>query len=151
MTATKPPIIIYTDGSCKGNPGPGGWAAMLSYNGHQRQLSGGEANTTNNRMEMTAIIKALEAIKTPQRTVQIFTDSQYVTRGIREWLPKWRENNFRKKDGSPVLNVDLWQQLEQVAAPYQIDWQWVRGHDGNPGNEQVDALAQQQAAYYQQQ
>ena len=139
------PVIIYTDGACKGNPGRGGWGAVLSYNGTERELSGGEINTTNNRMEMTAVIRALQQLKKPNCSIDIYTDSQYVIRGINEWLPAWRKKNFRKKDGKPVLNVDLWQQLEEAAAQHKIQWHWVRGHNGNPGNERADTLAQQAA------
>lgn len=145
------PVIIYTDGACKGNPGPGGWAAILSCNGRQRELSGGEKNTTNNRMEMTAVIRALQELKKAGCAVQLYTDSEYVRRGFTEWLPNWQKTNFRKKDGKPVLNVDLWRQLQRAVSAHRVQWHWVRGHDGNPGNEQADTLAQQQALRYQQQ
>ena len=145
------PVIIYTDGACKGNPGPGGWAAVLSHNGKERTLCGGELSTTNNRMEMTAVLRAIQCIKKANCRLKIFTDSQYVQRGMQEWLPTWRKNKFHKRDGKPVLNADLWRQLDAVAAVHAIEWCWVRGHDGNPGNEQADALAQQQAEHYRQQ
>lgn len=138
-------MIIYTDGACKGNPGPGGWAAILSYNGHEKQLSGGEDNTTNNRMEMTAVLRALQTLKKERCRLRIFTDSQYVMRGMTEWLPGWRAKNYRRGTKNPVLNADLWEELAAAAAPHIIDWQWVRGHSGEPGNEQADALAQQEA------
>ena len=145
MPATPAPIVIYTDGACKGNPGPGGWAAILSHNGRQRQLSGGEAHTTNNRMEMTAVLQALGALKKENCRVQLFTDSEYVMRGMQEWLPGWRRKNFRRSNGKPVLNEDLWRALDDACTRHRIEWNWVRGHSGNEGNEQADTLAQQEA------
>jgi ribonuclease HI len=133
-------VEIYTDGACRGNPGPGGWAATLEYGEHLRELSGAEALTTNNRMELTAVIRALEALK---RSVaaRVHTDSEYVRRGITEWLPNWKARGWRTADRKPVKNQDLWEQLDAAAARHDIEWKWVKGHSGVPGNERVDALA----------
>ena len=133
-------IEIYTDGACRGNPGPGGWAALLQMGEHEKELSGAEALTTNNRMELTAVIRALEALKRPVR-VRLYTDSQYVRRGITEWLRAWKARDWRTADRKPVKNQDLRQRLEDVSAPHQIEWHWVPGHAGVPGNERVDRLA----------
>lgn len=133
-------IEIYTDGACRGNPGPGGWAALLQMGEHEKELSGAEALTTNNRMELTAVIRALEALKRPV-PVRVYTDSQYVRRGITEWLPAWKARGWRTADRKPVKNQDLWQLLEEASAPHQIEWHWVPGHAGVPGNERVDRLA----------
>lgn len=133
-------IVIYTDGACRGNPGPGGWGALLIAGDARRELSGSEALTTNNRMELTAAIEALRALKRPV-SVTLYTDSKYVCTGIEEWLPNWKERGWRTADKKPVKNVDLWQALDQARAPHRVRWQWVRGHDGNEGNEHVDALA----------
>jgi ribonuclease HI len=133
-------IEIYTDGACRGNPGPGGWAATLSLGEHFRELSGAEAATTNNRMELTAVIEALSALKRESR-VRVFTDSEYVRRGITEWLKAWKARDWRTADKKPVKNRDLWEQLDAVAARHDIEWRWVKGHSGVPGNERVDALA----------
>jgi ribonuclease HI len=133
-------IEIYTDGACRGNPGPGGWAATLSLGQHFRELSGAEAATTNNRMELTAVIEALSALKRESR-VRVFTDSEYVRRGITEWLKAWKARDWRTADKKPVKNRDLWEQLDAVAARHDIEWRWVKGHSGVPGNERVDALA----------
>ena len=133
-------IEIYTDGACRGNPGPGGWAATLSLGEHFRELSGAEAATTNNRMELTAVIEALSALKRESR-VRVFTDSEYVRRGITEWLKAWKARDWRTADKKPVKNRDLWEQLDTVAARHDIEWRWVKGHAGVPGNERVDALA----------
>lgn len=135
-------VEIYTDGACRGNPGPGGWAALLSYDGREREIAGAEAHTTNNRMELTAVIRALEALK---RSVQarIYTDSEYVRRGITEWIPLWKRRGWLTKDRKPVKNQDLWQRLDELAAAHKIEWQWVPGHAGVPGNERVDRLANQ--------
>ena len=138
------PVIIHTDGACIGNPGPGGWAAVLSHDGKERELSGGEAHTTNNRMEMTAIIRALRALK-GAHAAQVFTDSQYVALGMREWLPKWRLNRYRKSDGKPVKNADLWRDLDELAHQRHVEWRWLRGHDGDANNERADALARHAA------
>jgi ribonuclease HI len=133
-------IEIYTDGACRGNPGPGGWAALLQLNGHEKELSGAEQLTTNNRMELTAVIRALEALKRPVEA-RINTDSEYVRRGITEWLRGWKARNWRTADKKPVKNQDLWQQLEAACARHKLEWRWVPGHAGVPGNERVDRLA----------
>ncbi len=133
-------IEIYTDGACRGNPGPGGWAATLSLGEHFRELSGAEAATTNNRMELTAVIEALSALKRESR-VRVFTDSEYVRRGITEWLKAWKARDWRTADKKPVKNRDLWERLDAAAARHDIEWRWVKGHSGVPGNERVDALA----------
>ena len=135
-------IVIYTDGACKGNPGPGGWGALLKSGDTEKELFGGEPATTNNRMEMTAVIKALEALKRPC-AVTLHMDSQYVLKGITEWLPGWKAKGWRTASKQPVKNVDLWQQLDTLVAGggHQIDWRWVRGHNGDPGNERADELA----------
>ena len=133
-------IEIYTDGACRGNPGPGGWAATLSLGEHFRELSGAEAATTNNRMELTAVIEALSALKRESR-VRVFTDSEYVRRGITEWLKAWKARDWRTADKKPVKNRDLWERLDAVAARHDVEWRWVKGHSGVPGNARVDALA----------
>ena len=140
MTADT--IYIYSDGACKGNPGPGGWGALLVSSGHRKEISGGEANTTNNRMEMTAVIRALESLKRPS-TVEVHTDSQYVQKGISEWMPGWKRRNWHTADGKPVKNQDLWLQLDALSQLHRIEWKWVRGHAGHPENERADALANQ--------
>jgi ribonuclease HI len=133
-------LIIHTDGACRGNPGPGGWGVLLSWNGTQKELSGSEPATTNNRMELMAAIMGLTALKRPTvATVQ--TDSQYVIKGITEWLPAWKARAWRTADRKPVKNQDLWQRLEQLAGAHTLTWQWVKGHSGDPGNERVDMLA----------
>ncbi|MCC1496404.1 ribonuclease HI [Alcanivorax sp. 1008] len=133
-------IEIYTDGACRGNPGPGGWGALLRYGDHQRELFGGEADTTNNRMELTAAIRALQALKEPCE-VDLTTDSEYVRKGISEWLPAWKARNWRTSDRKPVKNADLWKLLEQAAAPHLVRWHWVKGHSGHEENELADQLA----------
>ena len=133
-------VEIYTDGACKGNPGPGGWGAILRYGDRERELFGAEAHTTNNRMELTAVIRALEAL-TRRVEVVVHTDSQYVQKGISEWLPAWKARGWKTADRKPVSNVDLWQRLDALAAEHRIDWRWVRGHAGHPENERADALA----------
>jgi ribonuclease HI len=133
-------IEIYTDGACRGNPGPGGWAALLLLGEHERELSGAETLTTNNRMELTAVIRALEALKRPV-AARIYTDSQYVRRGITEWLNSWKARDWRTADRKPVKNQDLWQRLDEVSASHRLEWHWVPGHAGVPGNERVDRLA----------
>jgi ribonuclease HI len=133
-------VLIYADGACKGNPGPGGWGALLRVDGRERELFGGEAQTTNNRMELTAVIRALETLKRPS-VVEVYTDSQYVQKGISEWLHAWKRRGWCTADKQPVKNVDLWQQLDRLAAPHRIAWHWVKGHAGHPENERADALA----------
>lgn len=137
-------IEIYTDGACLGNPGPGGWAALLRCNGSERELAGGEPQTTNNRMELMAAIAALEALKRPCQAV-LHSDSKYVLQGISEWLPGWKRKGWKTAGGSAVKNQDLWQRLDAAAAVHRIQWQWVKGHAGHPDNERVDALARAQA------
>lgn len=133
-------IEIFTDGACRGNPGPGGWGAVLRYNKHEKHLNGAEPLTTNNRMELTAVIKALEALKKAYPT-RITTDSQYVHSGITKWLAKWKKNNWKNSDKKPVKNVDLWQELDTIAKKHQITWHWIKGHSGHKENELADELA----------
>lgn len=140
MNASAEPIEIYTDGACRGNPGPGGWAALLRSGAHEKELSGAETPTTNNRMELTAVIRALEALKRHSR-VRLYTDSEYVRRGITEWLRAWKARGWRTAERKPVKNQDLWQQLDAVAAGHEVEWHWVPSHAGVPGNERVDQLA----------
>lgn len=135
-------IYIYSDGACKGNPGAGGWGALLVSGGHSKEICGGEANTTNNRMEMTAVIRALESLKRPS-TIEVHTDSQYVQKGISEWMAGWKKRNWRTADGKPVKNQDLWLQLDALSQLHSIKWKWVKGHAGHPENERADALANQ--------
>lgn len=133
-------VEIFTDGACKGNPGPGGWGALLCYKGHEHELWGGERDTTNNRMELTAAIQALAALKRACQ-VQLVTDSEYVMRGIQEWLPNWKKRGWKTAARQPVKNADLWQLLDEQVQRHQVQWQWVRGHTGHPGNERADQLA----------
>jgi ribonuclease HI len=133
-------VEIYTDGACRGNPGPGGWAALLRMGEKERELSGGETPTTNNRMELMAAIKGLEALKRPCR-VQLFTDSNYVRDGITKWIHGWRRNGWKTADKKPVKNAELWQELLDASAPHRVEWHWVKGHSGHPENDRVDALA----------
>jgi ribonuclease HI len=133
-------IEIYTDGACRGNPGPGGWAVLLKQGEHERVISGAEALTTNNRMELTAVIRALEALKRPVRA-SLYTDSEYVRRGVREWLPAWKARGWLTAARKPVKNKDLWERLDQLVAGHDIAWHWVPGHAGVAGNERVDRLA----------
>lgn len=135
-------VEIFTDGACSGNPGPGGWGAILRWKGHERELNGGEPETTNNRMELMAAISALETLKRPMRVV-LTTDSAYVKNGITQWLAGWRANGWRTAAKKPVKNVDLWQRLEQAIGKHRIDWRWVKGHAGHAENERADALARQ--------
>lgn len=137
-------IEIFTDGACLGNPGPGGWAAILRHRSSEREIAGGEPDTTNNRMELMAAISALEALKHPC-TVVLTTDSRYVIDGIRSWLPRWKSRSWKTAAGEPVKNRDLWQRLDQAAARHDVEWRWVKGHSGNDGNERVDELARAQA------
>lgn len=133
-------VVLYTDGACSGNPGPGGWACVLVYKEMEKELSGGEAETTNNRMELTAVIEGLKALK-EACTVDLYTDSKYVMEGATKWLKGWQEKSWKKADKKPVLNVDLWQNLSELLAQHEVGWHWVKGHAGNPYNERVDALA----------
>ena len=133
-------VEIYTDGACKGNPGPGGWGALLIYKGAEKELWGGEPNTTNNRMELMAAICALIALTRPCQ-VRLITDSQYVMKGIQEWLPNWKKRGWKTASKEPVKNADLWQALDEQVNRHQVTWQWVRGHTGHPGNEKADQLA----------
>ena len=133
-------VDIYTDGACKGNPGPGGWGAWLNWGDHEKELFGGEPETTNNRMELTAVIEALASLKRRCR-VRLHTDSQYVQNGISSWIHDWKKRGWRTADKKPVKNVDLWKKLDELAGKHDIEWIWVRGHDGNPGNERADELA----------
>jgi ribonuclease HI len=133
-------VEIFTDGACSGNPGPGGWGAILRYGDVEKELAGGEPGTTNNRMELMAAIAGLEALKRPCK-IRLYTDSQYLRDGITQWLPGWKARGWRTAAKAPVKNVDLWQRLEQAAAPHDIEWHWVRGHSGHPENERADALA----------
>ena len=135
-------VEIYTDGACKGNPGPGGWGVYLKWGTLEKELCGGEPGTTNNRMEMMAVIQGLTALKQPCQ-VTLYLDSQYVLKGITEWLPGWKARGWRTASKEPVKNVELWQQLDKLVAGggHKIDWRWVRGHNGNPGNERADMLA----------
>lgn len=140
MTDTLKHVTIYTDGGCRGNPGIGGWGVVLNYDGHEKHLFGGEAETTNNRMELTAAIKALQALKQPC-AVTLYTDSQYVKQGIEQWLANWRKNNWRTAAKKAVKNQDLWQLLDTEVQRHKVKWDWVKGHSGNPGNELADELA----------
>lgn len=133
-------VIIYTDGACSGNPGPGGWGALLKCGAVERELSGGERATTNNRMELLAVIEALNALKKPVRAV-VYTDSQYVQKGISEWIHGWKRKGWKTAGGDPVKNVDLWQALDAAARVHEVEWKWVKGHAGHPENERVDRLA----------
>ena len=138
-------VEIFTDGACRGNPGPGGWGAVLRYGGHEKLLSGRSNDTTNNRMELTAAIKALEALHRPCR-VRLATDSTYVMNGITQWLAAWKRRGWKTADRRPVKNVDLWRRLEQATSLHDVEWVWVRGHAGHEGNERADALARSAAA-----
>ena len=133
-------VEIYSDGACRGNPGPGGWGVLLRSRGAEKELWGGEADTTNNRMELTAVIRALEALKRPSR-VRLYTDSQYVQKGISVWIRQWKRRGWRTADRKPVKNVDLWQRLDELAAVHDVEWHWVRGHAGHIENERADRLA----------
>jgi ribonuclease HI len=133
-------VVIYTDGACSGNPGPGGWGSVMLYNGHRRELSGGESETTNNRMEMMAVIVSLETLKRPCE-ILLHTDSTYVMKGMTEWLEGWKARNWKTAAKKPVKNVDLWQRLDDAIARHRVDWKWVKGHSGVPENERADELA----------
>lgn len=138
--AVETEVIIYADGACRGNPGPGGWGALLQAGGAEKELWGGETPTTNNRMELTAVIRALEALKRPS-AVTIFTDSQYVQKGISAWIHNWKRNGWRTSDKKPVKNADLWQALDKLVQLHVIRWEWIKGHAGHAGNERADRLA----------
>lgn len=133
-------VRVWTDGACKGNPGPGGWGALLQYGAHQKEIFGGEANTTNNRMEIQAVIEALLLLK-ESCCVHIYTDSQYVKKGMTEWISNWKARQWRTAAKKPVKNADLWQQLDQLCQKHQLQWHWVKGHAGDPNNERADQLA----------
>ncbi|WP_297833347.1 ribonuclease HI [Thermomonas sp.] len=150
MTTARKQVDIHTDGACLGNPGPGGWAALLRWQGHERELAGGEAQTTNNRMELMATIAALEALRGPCDVV-LTTDSQYVRQGITEWLPGWVRRGWKTSGGGAVKNRDLWERLAQAATRHAVDWRWVKGHSGHPENERVDQLAREQALRFKEQ
>jgi ribonuclease HI len=138
----RPHVEVWTDGACSGNPGPGGWGAVLVSGRHRKELSGGAAETTNNRMELTAAIAALEALKRPSR-VDLHTDSQYLRGGITEWIKGWKKNGWRTRDRHPVRNVDLWQKLDALAEKHELRWHWLKGHAGNEANERADQLARE--------
>jgi ribonuclease HI len=143
----KQSVEIYADGACKGNPGPGGWGAWLQYDNKEKSMHGGEQLTTNNRMELTAVIRALEVLKRPCH-VKIYTDSVYVQKGMTEWIVGWKARNWRTADKKPVKNDDLWKQLDKQASQHNVEWIWVKGHAGNVGNEKADALANEGVAAY---
>ena len=140
MNSNSEAVEIFTDGACSGNPGPGGWGALLRYKGVEKELSGGEIETTNNRMEMMAALRALQALKRPSR-VQLTTDSVYLRDGITKWIHDWKRRGWKTSAKKPVKNADLWQSLEQAIAPHQIEWHWIKGHSGHEENERCDALA----------
>ena len=133
-------VEMYTDGACKGNPGPGGWGVLLRYGQHEKELFGGEAETTNNRMELTAVIRGLQGLKRASK-VRVVTDSQYVKNGITQWIHNWKRNGWKTAAKKPVKNADLWQQLDEEVGKHQIEWRWVKGHSGHPENELADELA----------
>ncbi|HET9339890.1 MAG TPA: ribonuclease HI [Casimicrobiaceae bacterium] len=140
MTGRAGTVVVYTDGACKGNPGPGGWGALLIAGGHEKELFGGESATTNNRMELTAVIRALEALKVPS-DVELHTDSQYVKHGIETWIHGWKRNGWKTAGRTPVKNAELWRELETLASRHRVRWHWVKGHADNAGNLRADALA----------
>lgn len=136
-------ITIHSDGACSGNPGPGGWGAILEWNGHRKEIKGGEPLTTNNRMEMMAAIQALESIRKPRSKVVLVTDSKYLRDGITKWIHGWKKRNWTTAAKKPVKNEDLWRRLDTVCSRHDIEWRWVRGHTGDPGNERADELARE--------
>ncbi|MDR1646451.1 MAG: ribonuclease HI [Zoogloeaceae bacterium] len=138
--AAESAVTVFTDGACRGNPGPGGWGALLQAGAAEKELWGGEADTTNNRMELTAVIRALETLKRPV-AVRIYTDSQYVQKGISQWIHNWKKNGWRTADKKPVKNADLWQRLDTLSGRHDIAWMWIKGHAGHSGNERADRLA----------
>lgn len=142
MRQKPPSLVIYTDGACSGNPGPGGWGVLLKFGPKEKELFGGEAETTNNRMELMAAIKALQAVKKDYKgQITLWTDSTYVLKGITEWIHGWKKRGWKKSDKKPVLNADLWKQLDAANSAHAVDWKWVKGHAGIEGNERADALA----------
>lgn len=140
MSRAKPKVMVYSDGACSGNPGPGGWGAILVSGEHRKELQGGEANTTNNRMELRAAISALEALKGPS-VVELYTDSNYVKNGITSWINGWKGNGWRTADRKPVKNAELWRRLDELTSVHAVSWHWVKGHAGHPENERADELA----------
>jgi ribonuclease HI len=138
-------VVVYTDGACKGNPGPGGWGAWMVSGQHEKELWGGEPLTTNNRMELTAVIQALTTLKRRCQVI-VYTDSEYVRKGITEWITGWKRKGWKTADNKPVKNAELWQALEAATLAHQVEWRWVKGHSGDPGNERADALANRGAA-----
>lgn len=142
MNTPKKNVTIYTDGACSGNPGPGGWGAILIYGEHEKELSGGEAETTNNRMEMMAAIESLKALK-HHCIVDVYTDSTYVRDGISDWIFKWKQNNWKNAQNKPVKNEDLWRELDKQTMRHKVRWHWVKGHSGHPMNERADKLARE--------
>ncbi|MEX0299291.1 MAG: ribonuclease HI, partial [Kordiimonas sp.] len=147
MSSEDKIVTIYTDGACSGNPGPGGWGALLLYGDNEKELTGGEFNTTNNRMELTAAIEALSALKRPC-TIHLHTDSTYVKDGITKWIDGWKAKGWKTAAKKPVKNEDLWKALDAATSKHQIEWKWVKGHAGDPGNERADALANQGMTIY---
>ena len=137
---TEPEIEIFTDGACSGNPGAGGWGALLRYKDVEKELHGGEMDTTNNRMELRAVIEALYTLKEPC-SITLYTDSKYVMNGVTQWMPNWKNNHWRTANKSPVKNAELWKELDRLLFPHQVKWVWVKGHNGHPENERVDTLA----------
>ena len=145
MSDSLPHVVVHTDGACSGNPGPGGWGAILAFGDHEKELKGGEPDTTNNRMELMAAIAAFEALKRPCR-VDLHTDSQYLRNGIMSWINNWKRNGWRTADKKPVKNVDLWQRLDTALKPHQVRWHWLKGHAGHAANERADELAREAIA-----
>jgi ribonuclease HI len=145
LTSILPHVIVHTDGACSGNPGPGGWGAILRFGGHEKELKGGEPTTTNNRMELMGAISALESLKR-SCNVDIHTDSQYLRNGVLSWMANWKRNGWHRSDRKPVKNVDLWKRLDAAVGPHEVRWHWVRGHAGHELNERADALAREAIA-----